>query len=150
MTITINGSEVFLAAKKALDEGRLSAFVNDQNDSCEYRDEEGNPCAVGAAFTDDQAASLIPLGMNGQQIAHLCTEGVVRVIEDVPGFDERRVVLLQLRHDAIANARAVRDPRSIINRRKRTFKDFLNKKLAELTAQPLNRSNLTRRLTTAS
>lgn len=45
--------EVALAAKKAFDEGRLSA--QGPTPACEYRDKSGLPCAIGAALPDHVA-----------------------------------------------------------------------------------------------
>lgn len=47
---------VALAAKKAFDEGRLSA--QGPTPACEYRDCSGLPCAIGAALSDDFARGL--------------------------------------------------------------------------------------------
>lgn len=47
---------VALAAKKAFDEGRLSA--QGPTPACRYRDAAGRPCAIGAALSDDFARSL--------------------------------------------------------------------------------------------
>lgn len=48
--------DVALAAKKAYDEGRLSA--QGPTPACQYRDLSGRPCAIGAALTDAQAGGL--------------------------------------------------------------------------------------------
>jgi hypothetical protein len=51
--ITLNVRDVALAAKRAYDEGQLSA--QGFTPECQYRDPSGRPCAIGASLDDETA-----------------------------------------------------------------------------------------------
>ena len=55
--IVLNVRDVALAAKKAFDEGRLSA--QGPTPACKYRDDSGRPCAIGAALSADEIDRLL-------------------------------------------------------------------------------------------
>lgn len=61
MQITLNRADVLPKMQAAFLEFRLSAQRSNSG-VCRYRDYDGNPCVVGAALTDDEAAYLDSLG----------------------------------------------------------------------------------------
>lgn len=92
MTIVLNARPTAEAALKAYEERRLSA----QNDTpaCLYRDASGHPCAIGAALTDEQAASFDRPGQTVQDL-YAC----FRIqTDDIDALQE-----MQSTHDCWAN-----------------------------------------------
>lgn len=99
--------DVALAAKKALDEGRLSA--QGPTPACEYRDKSGRPCAIGAAISDEDVTYLE--GELSTGIFDLYGEGLVTT-DDLSQLCE-----LQGSHDNWALRRSTKsDFRRTLNR----------------------------------
>jgi hypothetical protein len=135
-TITLHIKDVFVACKKALDEGRLSAFANPENKACAYRDNKGFPCAVGAGISDEdykkliethgltmKARDLVILGpedvednLNNTSIMFMSKYGTVKLVEDGV-FDMYAIDSLQGHHDHIVRSRYIT--------RKKSEKNFL-------------------------
>ena len=65
--INLDKAKVQAAARRAYEEGRLQAQKN-PGDGCLYRDDFGNPCAIGAALTDEEAQTIIDAGLNAIEI----------------------------------------------------------------------------------
>ena len=65
--INLDKAKVQAAARRAYEEGRLQAQKN-PGEACLYRDDFGNPCAVGAALTDEEAQTLVDAGLNAIEI----------------------------------------------------------------------------------
>lgn len=75
--IQLNVLKVAQAAKKAFDEGRLSA--QGPTPMCAYRDDSGRPCAIGAALTDRQAKALDDAGeFSATGVVKLLREGRIK------------------------------------------------------------------------
>lgn len=89
-------AKVVKAARKAYDEGRLSA--QGPTPACRYRDRSGRPCAIGAALTDKRARECD--GYGASDIPSLVRSGAL-VTDDVDALDN-----LQIAHDYWANGAA--------------------------------------------
>lgn len=90
MAYQLNLRDVQLAGRKAYLEGRLQAQKNPRMD-CTYRDNQGNPCVIGAAIKDT--------------VARKWDNGVVTAIESLINNGEvktdhpEELVFLQRIHD---------------------------------------------------
>lgn len=91
--IVLKAADVIAAARRAYEEGRLSA--QGPTPECSYRDSSGLPCAIGAALTDEEANGL------GGSIGSAVNWG------DVVTDDKGRLTTLQTAHDLWANDRRV-------------------------------------------
>jgi hypothetical protein len=152
-SITLNVKDVFLACKKAFDEGRLSAFANDTVTKCAYRDNKGFPCAIGAGISDEDVKKLATKALkdwgieraeagfasvgsmdrfNELTVGQLSREGYIKLKES-PGFDAKDLTELQRYHDDIVHWPDTAAGPDVVSRHKEEAKarfiKYLNKKL---------------------
>lgn len=77
-------AQVVTAAAKAYKEGRLIAQqpIKDIN---QYRSEDGHPCAIGAAISDDDAKALDTHPIGEYAVGALVNEGIITTdhVEDL-------------------------------------------------------------------
>lgn len=61
--ITLDVGQTILKGHAAYQAGNLQA-LHDRNGGCQYRDETGCPCVVGAGLSDDEAVLIEEWGLN--------------------------------------------------------------------------------------
>jgi hypothetical protein len=91
-TIVIQGSALIEAAEKAYLEGRLQR-QKENTHTCYYRSPNGNPCAIGAALTNEEAKLLD--SFIDQAIDNLLEYNYVEVV----GLEFKTIVEFQIIHD---------------------------------------------------
>lgn len=97
ITIDLNKAKVQAAAAAAFAENRLQALHTPPGGqtSCQYRDAHNLPCAIGAALTDEEAATLVELGQNELTIRQVIVAEAVTIVTDDPNY----LIRLQRAHD---------------------------------------------------
>lgn len=95
--ITLTKEAVFTAARKAYEEGRLAAQIPNDFD-CAYRSQKGNPCAVGAAITDEQYDSFDGM-LDTRERSDVWGHVIVNKFFIIPDEDVRDIIALQQAHD---------------------------------------------------
>lgn len=107
MKLVLNREAVRAAAIAAYDAKNLSAQQphDTPNSACLYRDDNGHPCAIGAAMTDEEAAEIARLGHNGTGVATFFPHGLYYKDVQVETDDHTFLDWLQEAHDEWTNNR---------------------------------------------
>lgn len=127
--ITLTKDAVFAAARKAYEEGQLSA--QGPNPQCRYRDTVGLPCAVGAAVDPDELTKENRERFFENEIGSVGSLSF-RKLFNIPSREQEMAILaLQASHDAWASAerRARNEPAGdvvgFVEKSKKSFVDLL-------------------------